>query len=377
MPAAARNDTSSGLVIYRKRIAALKRAMRAKGLQSLLITNRPDIRYLTGFHGEASWLIVGGAKPIVISDFRLAEDLAPVRPLATVVIRGAMTMVEAVAEAIGKRGAKLGVPRAHLTLDEYAQLSSALGASRLVATGGLISGLRVQKDAAEVALLRKAIRIQEESLCNILPTIEPGQTEGEVCALLEYEMKSLGADGPSFETIIAAGGNSSRPHHRPTQAKLRAGQLLLIDWGACVRGYHGDLTRTFAIGKWPRPFEDIYSIVLEAQLAAIDAIKPGVMSSDVDAAARNIITKAGYGEAFGHGTGHGIGLNIHEAPNLGQPSSARPPTALEPGMVVTVEPGIYLPGAGGVRIEDDVLVTERGRRVLSTLPKDKKWAKLA
>ena len=351
--------------------------MRSKGLSTLLVTNPPDVRYLTSFHGEASWLIIGPGKPVVISDFRLAEDLAPIRSLAKVVIRSGETMVDAVAKVMGRGRTKLGVPRAHLTLDEYAQLTSALGASRLVATGGLIGALRERKDAGEVTVLRKAIRMQEAALRNVLPTIEPGQTESEVCALLEYEMKALGADGPSFETIIAAGANSSKPHARPGRTKVRRGQLLLIDWGACVQGYHGDLTRTFTIGKWPRKFEDIYSIVLDAQLAAIDAIKPGILSSDVDKVARDIITKAGYGDAFGHGLGHGIGLNIHEAPSLGRTASGRPPSVLQPGMVVTVEPGIYLPGAGDVRIEDDVLVTERGRRVLSTLPKDKKWAKLA
>jgi Xaa-Pro aminopeptidase len=376
--AAHRRQSDRSLTAHRSRLARLKRHVSARQLDALLITNPPDIRYLTGFHGEASWLIVGRGKPVVISDFRLAEDLEPMRPLVQVVIRSGQSMVEAVREVVTvAKVRKLGVPRAHLTLDEYAQLVEALGAKRLAATGGLTASLRERKDAGEVALLRKAIRIQEQALLAVLPTIEPGQTESEVCALLEYEMKALGADGPSFETIVAAGANSSKPHARPTSAKLRAGQLLLIDWGAKVQGYHGDLTRTFAIQRWPGKFEEIYEIVLEAQLAAIDAIRPGVLTSDVDAVARTIIAKAGYGDQFGHSLGHGIGLNIHEGPRLAKATTAARPQELEPGMVVTVEPGIYLPGAGGIRIEDDVLVTARGRRVLSSLPTDKKWAKLA
>ncbi len=377
-PAAATRQSAKALTVHRGRLTRLKRLMRAKGIASLLVTNPPDIHYLTGFHGEASWLIVVGAgKPVVISDFRLAEDLEPIRPLAKIIIRTGETMVDAVKQVMGRGAGKLGVPRAHLTIEVYAQLTKALGTKRITATGSLISSLRELKDASEVALLRKAIRIQQDALLTVLPTIEPGQTENEICALLEYEMRVNGADGPSFETIVAAGANSSKPHASPGSTKVRAGQLLLIDWGACFGGYHGDLTRTFAIRRWPKRFENIYSIVLEAQLAAIDAIKPGVLSSDVDAVARNIIAKAGYAEQFGHGTGHGIGLNIHEGPGIGKPSLARPPVPLVPGMVVTVEPGIYLPGAGGVRIEDDVLVTERGRRVLSSLPTDTKWAKLA
>ena len=379
MPTAStRSKPDASLAVHRTRLARLRTLMRARKLALLLVTDPAEIRYLTGFHGEASWIVVGATdKPTIISDLRLAEDIEPVRPLAKVHIRSGETMVDAVMHVLARTRARLGVPRAHLTLETYAQLAKALGAKRLVATGSLIGELRLRKDASEIATIRKAIRIQQAALEEVLPTIEPGQSESEICALLEYEMKARGADGPAFETIIAAGANSSKPHARPGRAKVRSGQLLLIDWGACVDGYHSDLTRTFAIGRWPRRFEEIYTIVLDAQLAAIDAVKPGVRTDAVDAAARSIITDAGYGEVFGHGLGHGIGLNIHEAPSLGRVSPSCLPSVLEEGMVVTVEPGIYLPGAGGVRIEDDVLVTARGRRVLSSLPKDKRWAKLA
>ena len=218
--------------------------------------------------------------------------------------------------------------------------------------------------------MNKALRNAEEAFLAMRKTIKVGQTEQEMAARLEYEMKLRGASGPSFPTICAEGANSALPHASPGQRKVKRGSAVLFDWGARVNGYCSDLTRMVFVGSIPRKIGEIYEIVLEAQLAAIDAIRPGRRMCDVDAVARKIVTDAGYGERFNHGLGHGLGIDVHEAPSLSWRSKAK----LEPGMLVTAEPGIYLPGIGGVRIEDDVLVTRTGKRVLSKLSKTMKDA---
>jgi Xaa-Pro aminopeptidase len=224
---------------------------------------------------------------------------------------------------------------------------------------------RAVKQPMEISAIRQALKIQRQAFRRTLDQLRPGQTENQVAAFLEYQMRLLGADGASFPTIAAADANAALPHAIPGPRKLRRGGILLIDWGARFRGYCGDLTRVVALGKMPPKLREVYKVVLDAQLAAIDAVGPGKRLKDIDAVARCMIEKAGYGEYFGHGLGHGIGLDIHEQPVL----SRRAKGELRPGHVVTVEPGIYLPGVGGVRIEDDVLVTARGRQVLSDLPK--------
>jgi Xaa-Pro aminopeptidase len=233
--------------------------------------------------------------------------------------------------------------------------------------------MRRIKDDSEVALIRAAAKIQEQALLAVLPTLKPGQTELEVAAALEAEMKRRGSSAPGFETIVAADPNGSLPHYRPGRTKLRQNRALLIDWGAIYQGYHSDMTRVFAFGKWPAKIAEIYQITLDAQEMAAAALKPGVSTQDIDAIARGHITKHGYGDCFGHGLGHGLGFNGHEDPRLSHMVSG---TVLEPGDVVTVEPGIYLPGIGGVRIEDDYVITQKGAKCLCTLPKDLDWATL-
>jgi Xaa-Pro aminopeptidase len=240
----------------------------------------------------------------------------------------------------------------------------------------LVAGLRLIKDASEVELIRHAARIQEAALLATLPELVKGAgriTEQDVAARLEAEMKRLGSTMPGFATIVAAEPNGSLPHYRAGARVVERNRSVLIDWGATFRGYHSDMTRVVAMGRWPTKIREIYEIVLEAQMTAAAALKPGKTTAEIDALARGIITKAGYGEAFGHGLGHGLGLNGHEEPRL---THLLAPTVLRPGQVVTVEPGIYLPGVGGVRIEDDYLVTEDGAECLCTLPKDLRWATL-
>lgn len=358
--------------IYRKRAAALRRAVKRNNCDALLITNSRDICYLTPFSGDDSVALLTARRLYIISDFRFEEALAPTRPLATIVIRsGSMAgAIAALVKDVAPR--RLAIQSEHMSVATRADLASRLGERRLVNTTGLLRELRMIKDDAEVALIRRALRIQEAALLEVLPTIRPGQTELAIAARLESAMKSRGSSEPSFSTIVASGRAGSLPHAVPGRARTARGRPLLIDWGARFEGYVSDLTRTFSLGSWPRELRRVYEIVLQAQLAAIDAVKPGKSCAEVDAVARSIIADAGYGPRFGHALGHGIGLDVHEAPRVGKEIDM----PLRAGMVVTIEPGIYLPGVGGVRIEDDILVTPNGRTVLSSLPKNIDWATL-
>lgn len=356
------------------RIERVRRLMQDRQLEYLLVSNPLDVAYLTGFLGGDSYLVVGPSseKPRLISDFRYEEELAPHRDLVEVIIR-ARSMGEAVAEVLAGVTGRIGFQADCMTVHEHGALESRIGAAKLEATSGLIAGLRAVKDEHEVRLIRKAVKIQQKALEATLKKLKPGRTELEVAARLEAEMKSLGSREPGFQSIVAAGANGSLPHYRPRNARIRKGEPVLIDWGAVYEGYHSDMTRVVCLGKWPKLIKEIYAIVLEAQEAAAAALAPGRSTREIDGIARDIITRAGYGDRFGHGLGHGIGYNAHEEPRL---THMLPPSELVPGHVVTVEPGIYLPGVGGVRIEDDYLITESGARRLCTLPKDLDWASL-
>jgi Xaa-Pro aminopeptidase len=354
------------------RLKRLRQSMHAHALDSLLITAEPDIQYLTGFPGESSRLIVTQSAVSVLSDSRFTQELSAL-PWARVIIRSG-TMAAAQAELLKDLSPKrLGVQAEQLTLAQFEELRKGLGAKRIQQVGTLIAGLRVIKDEAEVALIRKAVKLQEAALLATLPTIKAGQRETEIAARLEYECRTRGAEGMCFGSIVAAQANGSKPHYRAGPTKTKAGSTLLIDWGVRHHGYCADMTRTFALGRWPARLREAYEVVLEAQLAAIDAIKPGRPCAEADKAARDVITEAGLGPRFSHSLGHGLGLEVHEAPRL---SSAATGVCFEPGMVVTVEPGVYIPGVGGIRIEDDILVTNRGAKNLCSLPKQLEWATL-
>ena len=347
----------------------LRAVLKDRELDACYISNANDVRYLIGQPGEDCFVVMTAKSFHVFSDFRYEEELEPLKSWATVVIRR-RTLAEEVATIVGDlKVARIAVQAEHMKVDERRTLAKAVGAKVLHDTVGLLSALREIKDEEEIGLIRKAVKIQQEALQACLADLRPGeQTESQFAALLEYEMRRRGAESESFTSIVAAKANGSRPHYRPSpRVKITRNQPLLIDWGARVDGYCSDLTRTFAIGRFPKKVREIYEIVLEAQLAAIDAIRPGARLVDVDAAARDHIARAGYGDHFGHGLGHGIGLNVHEQPSLSWRADRK--AELRPGMITTVEPGIYLPGIGGVRIEDDVLVTETGHTVLSSYPK--------
>lgn len=371
-PAAATPRAGSGSETdaRRARLRRLRAELRRRECDAMLVTNPDDIRYLTGFSGEDSAVLVLPRRLTIVSDFRFAEDIDAVRGRHSVILRDG-PMADAVSDALRDAGAeRVAIQGEHMTLALREAYAARLGARRLEPTTGLLAALRVVKDEHEVRAIRRAVRVQEEALLATLETIEPGQRERDIAARLEFEMRSLGAAGPSFPTIAAAGAMASRPHAVPGRAKTARGRVLLIDWGARVDGYCADMTRTITLTRWPRQMRTVYGIVLEAFESALATVRAGVPCREVDAAARDVIARAGYGERFGHGLGHGIGLEVHESPRL----SKRSEETLTAGMVVTIEPGVYLPGLGGVRIEDDILVTDRGARSLSSLPRDIDWA---
>jgi len=351
----------------------LRAAVRGAGAEAALITNARDIRYLTGFHGADSWLLVFPRRAVIVSDFRFEEELGAVEAAQ----RGVRVHIRS-GDLVGAAGGlvldagceSLAFQPEHVSVALRGRLVKKVGAKRLKGVSGLVTDLRVIKDEGEIALIKKAVRVQEAALEEVLEEVRLGMTELEIAARLEHAMRVRGSDEPAFDVIVAARANGSLPHAIPGRTKTAKGKPLLVDWGATVGGYRSDMTRTFSLGRWPRELRGVYEVVLEAQETALDAVRAGALCEEVDAAARDIIGDAGYGDRFGHGLGHGVGLDIHEAPRVARGVSG----ALESGMVVTVEPGVYLPGVGGVRLEDLVVVTDRGHRNLSRLPKDLDWA---
>lgn len=351
----------------RERVKSLQSRLRKQKCDSLLVSNPVDIRYLTNFVGEDSCAVIPatGSKVHILSDFRFTTELKRDSPHTVHHIRSG-SMVDAIKmmrEEFGFR--KIGLQPNHVSIAMKKQLDKKCGPRGTKAIKDGLLDQRAVKNDEEVKLLTRAGDIQCKALRETLKHVKPGMTELQIMSMLHYEMGKLGAEGPAFGTIVAADGNAAMCHYQPRPTKVKKNGILLIDWGAKYNGYHSDMTRTFAFGKFPKKVEEIYKIVLDAQLAAIDAIRPGVQLKALDKVARDIIDDAGYGAYYGHGLGHGIGLQIHEAPGIGKKSKGE----LKAGQVITIEPGIYLPDVGGVRIEDDVLVTARGKKVLTNFPK--------
>jgi Xaa-Pro aminopeptidase len=282
-------------------------------------------------------------------------------------IRGPGEKIAAsVAGVVGRaRVSALAVEAASMSIEMASALEVLMPKVTLVKTSGLVEGLRMVKDKGEVARIREAAKLARRGFEVIRAGLRGEQSECDVAAELEYRLRGFGAKGCSFPSIVAAGARSALPHARPTRQLIGGSEFVLIDWGANEGLYVSDLTRLLVTGRISPKLQKVYGVVLKAQLAAIEAIRPGVSCEHIDGVARRVIERAGFGAAFGHGLGHGIGLEVHEGPRL----SRHQPVLLRPGMVVTVEPGIYLPGWGGVRIEDDVLVTRGGHEVLTDVPK--------
>ena len=351
--------------VRRDRLRALVASLPADAA-GMLVSRLVNVRYLTGFTGSNAALLVTADDAVLATDGRYitqAEQQAP--DLERVIDRQCAT-------ALVERARKDGIGRlafeAHdVTVDLFDTLRSTGEGVELVASGQLVEQLRAVKDDDEIELLRQACAIGDHALTELFATIAPGRTEREIGRELENRMLDHGATGIAFETIVATGPNSAVPHHRPTDRVVAAGDLLKIDFGALYEGYHADCTRTVVVGAEPADWQrEIHALVRAAQRAGRHALAPGVDVRQVDSAAREVITEAGYGEAFSHGLGHGVGLEVHEAPMINAESDAR----LADRTPVTVEPGVYLPGRGGVRIEDTLVVRDGEPELLTTTPKD-------
>jgi Xaa-Pro aminopeptidase len=353
-----------------RRREALRDQLRNRDLDALLVTDLLNVRYLTGFTGSNAALLLhadGDDRSVFCTDGRYeTQSQQQVPDLRRVIDRDSDRKLAGEADGAGIAG--LGFESHVVTVDAHEALAQIVGHERMHRASWLVERLRAVKDVDEVGALRVACAAADSALAGLLADggLRPGRTEREVARDLENRMVQAGAAGPSFETIVAAGPNSAVPHHRPTDAELRSGDLVKMDFGALVDGYHSDMTRTVVLGEpagWQR---ELYALVAAAQAAGRAALRPGADVRDVDAAARTVIAEAGYGEAFLHGLGHGVGLAIHEAPTLSQRGAG----TLEAGMAVTVEPGVYLADRGGVRIEDTLVVGDGDPELLTLTTKD-------
>lgn len=350
------------------RIAAVSAALKQHDLDALIVADLVNIHYLTGFRGSAALLVVDRRGAYFITDHRYTE-IAESIVTGAQVLSTPMTDIDEWHRAFfKKRGYRKAAFEGTIAFSQLARVKKWLAPAKtkLVEMGTIVTGLRAIKSDAEVKIIARAARIADAMMEAAMAAARPGTTELEISKVIRRAAEDLGAEGESFANIVASGPNASRPHHAPSSRKLRVGDMVTIDLGARVEGYCSDLTRNPVIGKVPKRFAAIYDACLEAQQAAVAAIKPGVACAAIDAVARDIITRAGYGDHFVHGTGHAVGLQIHEDPRVNKTSKA----TLAAGHVVTVEPGIYIPGFGGVRIEDLVLVTPKGHRVLSASPRE-------
>lgn len=340
--------------------------MRAARCDALLITGIENIRYITGFTGSSGVLLMTDNGGIFFTDSRYTEQ-ALKEVEAKVEIKEYKKRVPELAGALIDAGYKrVGFEDSSLTYREYQELKKEARGVKLVPLKDRLTLLRGVKSKGELRLISGAADIAYKAFEELLPSIKPGKREDDLAIELEYLMRKGGAEGLSFDVIVASGGRSALPHGRATSKRLKIGDPVVIDFGARYEGYHSDETVTVFVGKASERHRRIYQTVKEAHDRAIDAVRPGVRFSDIDRTARDFIDKAGYGKYFGHGTGHGVGLNVHEAPSISPNSKG----VAEEGMVFTIEPGIYIPKVGGVRIEDMVVVTKEGCRVLTKIPKD-------
>ena len=333
-------------------------------LDALLVSDLVNLRWLTGFTGSNGAAVVGDGLRRFVTDFRYLTQVRDQVDAAWGEPEIAPDLLEQVAG--GLVAGRTGFDDEHLSVKQHARLAELAGEGvELVAAGGIVEELRAVKDAAELERIRAAARMADEALTSVLEGGLVGRTERDVALDLEIAMRRAGAEAVSFPPIVAAGAHGALPHAEPRDVAIPAGTLVVVDWGAQLDGYASDCTRTFATGELDPRDEEVYELVLTAQEAALEAVRPGPDGREVDAVARSIIEDAGHGEHFGHGLGHGVGLAVHEGPRLSKQGT----TALLVGNVVTVEPGVYVPGRVGVRIEDLVAVTDDGHEMLSGLPK--------
>jgi Xaa-Pro aminopeptidase len=353
------------------RLPRLRAEMETVGVDALLVTNLTNIRYLTGFTGSAALLLVTGADALFVTDGRYTTqsqaELDAAGVDARIEVPATMAGQRDAVAATGAGCARIGLEADDVTWAAQQRYASDwFAGADLVPTSGVIEGLRLVKDEGEVARLTAAAAIADVAFARVRHRLADRPTEAEFALELDTEMRRLGAADVSFETIVASGPNAARPHHRPGGRTIGDGDLVVVDFGALVDGYHSDMTRTQWVGEPTATQRRMWEVVAEAQAAGVATVAPGVTVAEVDAACRAVIDAAGWGDAFLHSTGHGVGLDIHEQPRV----AATAPEVLAEGWVVTVEPGVYLPEHGGVRIEDTVLVTASGCAPFTRAPKD-------
>jgi Xaa-Pro aminopeptidase len=371
---------------FRARLARVRQHVAHAGLDALLVSHLPNVRYLTGFAGTSGTFVLTGERATLLVDSRYvtaAEELVRrgAADFDVTAVRGSAD--EAAAAVLKELGChRIGIEAASLSVARFSRLSAALaghqppsrgspvGRPGLVATERLVERVRMVKDAGEVATLREAAGRLSGVAREALRIVTPGRPEREIAADIELALRRAGFERPAFETIVASGPNSALPHARPTGRPVGRNEPVVLDFGGVYDGYCVDLTRTLHAGASPEALRRMFAAVVEARAAAVGAVRPGARASDVDAAARGVLDRRGLGEAFGHGTGHGLGLEVHEDPRLTRAGTGHPDAVLEPGMVFTIEPGAYVPGVGGVRIEDDVLVVDGGAEILTDVPID-------
>jgi len=364
------------------RLDRLRAGFDAAGVDALFVTRLPNVRYLTGFTGSAGMLLVTAADALFVTDGRYRDQASDQLAAAGVAARVAIGATQAVqrdvvSAAVADAGiGRLGLEAHGVTWAQQRTFADEwFPAVELLATTDVVESLRILKDPGEVARIEAACAIADDALAALLPTLADRPTELDLAIALEFGMRERGASGNSFDPIVASGPNGAKPHARPSAREIGRGELVVIDFGCIVDGYCSDMTRTVSVGDPGPDARRLYDVVFESQAAGSAAVAPGVLCSDVDRASRAVIDAAGWGDAFVHGTGHGVGIEIHEAPRVGSTSA----DTLAPGAVVTVEPGVYLTGIGGVRIEDTLVVVSSddrasgngvGSRVLTNSPKE-------
>ncbi|OEC00568.1 Xaa-Pro dipeptidase [Lysinibacillus sphaericus] len=347
------------------KLQKLRKILQEQNIDGVLITNEYNRRYMTGFTGTAGVAIVSQNDAVFITDFRYTEQAtAQIKDYR--IVQHEVTLLEEIATQVKAMGIKLlGFEKDSVSYGTYELYKNVIQAD-LVPVSGLIEKIRLIKTEQEINIIKVACEIADHAFTHILDYIKPGKTELDVSNELEFFMRQQGATQSSFDTIVASGLRSALPHGVATNKVIEKGDFVTLDFGALYNGYISDITRTVAVGEPSEKLVEMYNTVLASQLLALEKVGPGLTGIQADAIARDYLTEKGYGEAFGHSLGHGIGLEVHEGPGL----SKRSNTVLEPGMAVTIEPGVYVPGVGGVRIEDDILITESGNELLTHSTKE-------
>lgn len=361
----------------RDRVEALRNSLKASGIDALLVSGPANIRYLSGFSGSSAHILITEKHGFFFTDSRYKSQVTDEPPagLKVQIYKSSFADIMKRVERLGIK--KLGIESSVFTMESYGRLKGLIASSatkfggvKMIPTTGFVEGARIVKDASELRSIRAAIEVSKRAFASIEKTWLLGRTEQEVAFALELAVRKPRkrgdvADAMGFDTIVASGRLGAKPHAVPTDKVIKAGELVTIDMGVSLNGYNSDETRTYGVGRLSKRQRDIYATVKDAHDRAIEAVRPGVKASKVDSAARAYIKKAGFAKYFGHGTGHGVGLDVHEGPYIGPGND----TILRAGMVITIEPGIYIPDFGGVRIEDMVLVTDDGFEVLTDASK--------